>query len=231
MQGHGRLVLVLFLAVAAITAQLLIGSMPAAAQKKNKTLQVMFLDGAAIRASPSNQADKLTTAECGESLVVKGKRQEAWYPIELDGAKGWVNGYLVTFDTKVGDYCHKYAPQEVLVNAGLALPPPPPAAEISTAAVQVEQPVASGYGSIEDVICQAAINYGQSCQAMIAVAMCESTLSPNAVGGLGEMGLFQFLPGTWASTPYAGQDPFDPVANANAAAWMWSMGRRGEWYC
>jgi len=44
-------------------------------------------------------------------------------------------------------------------------------------------------------------------------------------------GLFQFLPGTWATTPWAGYSIYDPVANANAAAWMWSVGRRGEWVC
>ena len=44
-------------------------------------------------------------------------------------------------------------------------------------------------------------------------------------------GLFQFLPGTWKTTPFADQDIFDPTANAEAAAWMWSVGRRNEWTC
>jgi len=35
----------------------------------------------------------------------------------------------------------------------------------------------------------------------------------------------------WATTPWAGDNIYDPVANANAAAWMWSVGRRGEWVC
>jgi hypothetical protein len=39
------------------------------------------------------------------------------------------------------------------------------------------------------------------------------------------------MPGTWATTPYADQDIFDATANANAAAWMWSVGRRNEWTC
>ena len=30
---------------------------------------------------------------------------------------------------------------------------------------------------------------------------------------------------------FADRDIFDPVANANAAAWMWQQGRRNEWAC
>ncbi len=33
------------------------------------------------------------------------------------------------------------------------------------------------------------------------------------------------------TTPYAAYSIFDPWASANAAAWMWSVGRRGEWVC
>jgi soluble lytic murein transglycosylase-like protein len=67
---------------------------------------------------------------------------------------------------------------------------------------------------------------------MIRVAACESVWDPNAVNSSsGASGLFQFMPGTWLSTPYADQSIFDPVANARAAAWMWSVGRRNEWTC
>jgi uncharacterized protein YraI len=85
---------------------------------------------------------------------------------------------------------------------------------------------------IVSIIHAAAAAYGQSGDAMLAVAQCESLLNPSAYNpSSGASGLFQFLPGTWASTPWAGQDIFDPVANAQAAAWMWSVGRRGEWVC
>jgi uncharacterized protein YraI len=61
---------------------------------------------------------------------------------------------------------------------------------------------------------------------------CESGLDPGAYNASSAAsGLFQFLPGTWATTPYAASSIFDPTANANAAAWMWSVGRRGEWVC
>jgi uncharacterized protein YraI len=90
----------------------------------------------------------------------------------------------------------------------------------------------SSGGNVVDIIYAAAARYGQNGDALLAVASCESGLNPNAVNSSsGASGLFQFLPGTWATTPYANQSIFDPVANAEAAAWMWSVGRRGEWYC
>jgi uncharacterized protein YraI len=85
---------------------------------------------------------------------------------------------------------------------------------------------------IVQIIYSAADTYGQSRSAMLAVAQCESLLDPYATNAWsGAAGLFQFLPGTWATTPWAGDNIYDPVANANAAAWMWSVGRRGEWVC
>ncbi len=92
-------------------------------------------------------------------------------------------------------------------------------------------PASSG-NPIIDIITEAANKYGQNPQAMIAVARCESGLNPNAYNARsGASGLFQFLPGTWRTTPFASHSIFDAWANANAAAWMWSVGRRGEWVC
>ena len=85
---------------------------------------------------------------------------------------------------------------------------------------------------IIDIIYAAADEYGQSRRAMLRVARCESLLDPDAINPYSNAsGLFQFLPGTWATTPWANDNIFDPVANADAAAWMWSVGRRGEWVC
>ena len=90
----------------------------------------------------------------------------------------------------------------------------------------------TGGNDIIAIITAAARRYGQSPSAMIAVARCESSLNPRAVNrSSGASGLFQFLPSTWRTTPYATQSSFDPVASANAAAWMWSVGRRREWVC
>jgi hypothetical protein len=82
------------------------------------------------------------------------------------------------------------------------------------------------------IIHEAADRYGQDREAMLRVGRCESDLIPTAVNSVGgSYGLFQFKPFTWDSTPYAEYDIFDPRANAYAAAWMWSVGRRGEWVC
>ncbi len=92
-------------------------------------------------------------------------------------------------------------------------------------------PASSG-NSIVDIITEAANKYGQNPASMIAIARCESGLNPQAYNrSSGASGLFQFLPGTWRTTPFASYSIFDPWASANAAAWMWSQGRRGEWVC
>jgi uncharacterized protein YraI len=90
----------------------------------------------------------------------------------------------------------------------------------------------SGNSDVISIIYAAADAYGQPRADMLRVARCESVLDPAAVNPYsGASGLFQFMPGTWRSTPFANEDIFDPVANANAAAWMWSVGRRNEWTC
>lgn len=66
---------------------------------------------------------------------------------------------------------------------------------------------------------------------MLRVARCESDLDPLAVGFGVHHGLYQFLASTWATTPYAGRWIHSAKWNALAAAWMWSVGRRGEWQC
>ncbi len=81
------------------------------------------------------------------------------------------------------------------------------------------------------IIYAAADRYGQSRSDMLRVAECESNLDPYAVNPSGSYGLFQFIRSTWKSTPFGRKDIFDPEANANAAAWMWSEGRKSEWVC
>jgi uncharacterized protein YraI len=81
------------------------------------------------------------------------------------------------------------------------------------------------------IIYAAADRYDQSRSDMLRVAECESNLDPYAVNPSGSYGLFQFIRTTWKSTPYGKEDIFNPEANANAAAWMWSEGRKSEWVC
>jgi hypothetical protein len=71
-----------------------------------------------------------------------------------------------------------------------------------------------------------------SVQWAMNVAYCESRYHPNSVNSdSGASGLFQFLPSTWGGTPWASQSPFDPVANAQAAAWLYSHYGPGRWQC
>jgi hypothetical protein len=64
------------------------------------------------------------------------------------------------------------------------------------------------------------------------IAWCESRYHPNSVNSdSGASGLFQFMPSTWGGTPWASQSPFDPVANAQAAAWLYSHYGPGRWSC
>lgn len=86
--------------------------------------------------------------------------------------------------------------------------------------------------SIEGIIIAAAHRYGQDPQAMLRVAWCESRYDPNAYNAqYGATGLFQFLYSTWLTTPYGDYDRRNAWASANAAGWMWSVGRRNEWVC
>ena len=85
---------------------------------------------------------------------------------------------------------------------------------------------------ILNFISKAAKQYGQSENAMVRVARCESVLDPCAVNPSGPYyGLFQFLKSTWKTTPYGDRDIFDPEAQSLATAWMWKEGRKNEWAC
>jgi regulator of protease activity HflC (stomatin/prohibitin superfamily) len=91
-------------------------------------------------------------------------------------------------------------------------PPPPYIAKI----------INDAFGPLGPAAVQWAIN----------VAYCESRYHPNSVNSdSGASGLFQFMPSTWSGTPWANQSPFDPVANAQAAAWLYSHYGPGRWTC
>lgn len=77
---------------------------------------------------------------------------------------------------------------------------------------------------------KAARKYHQPVADAMRVAECESGFDPNN-SYAGHYGLFQFLPSTFATTPYRNRDIWSPKWNSYAAMWMWSVGRRGEWAC
>jgi resuscitation-promoting factor RpfB len=88
---------------------------------------------------------------------------------------------------------------------------------------------------IEAIIRAAAARWGADPAQLLRVAWCESRYNPSAYNASGASGLFQFMPRTWAANSvragYGGASVFDPVASANVAAYMFSIGQAGQWVC
>jgi soluble lytic murein transglycosylase-like protein len=96
------------------------------------------------------------------------------------------------------------------------------------------QVAAAPAGSIQQIITNAFAPQGQAAVDWgLRIAKCESGYNPYAQNPSGASGLFQFMPSTFANTPpgRAGGSIWDPTANSQAAAWMYSQGRQGEWEC
>src|SRR4029079_8013469 len=149
-----------------------------------------------------------------------------WRYVSAPGAPGeskvtfavrWVNGVeagrtIVATEAVV-------APVAEVVHFGTKYKPaPPPPADI------------------EAIIRAAAAKYGVDPETLLRVAYCESRYDPLAYNGvLGASGLFQIIPGTLRANSvaagYGGASVWDPVANANVAAWMFSTGKSGQWAC
>lgn len=72
--------------------------------------------------------------------------------------------------------------------------------------------------------------YG-NCSTLWRIARCESGVYPLARNPSGASGLFQFMPGTFAGTPFGGLSIWSPYANALAAGWMFARGRASAWVC
>jgi soluble lytic murein transglycosylase-like protein len=107
-----------------------------------------------------------------------------------------------------------------------------PVAEVRRVGTLVPAPS----GDIQGIIRSAATNWGADEAQLLRVAYCESRYNPNAYNASsGASGLFQFIPSTWAISSvragYAGASVFDPVANANAAAYMFAAGQARQWQC
>lgn len=90
----------------------------------------------------------------------------------------------------------------------------------------------------QSVVAQDAIEYGIGLGLprgwAFRVSWCESRWDPAAYNRRsGASGLFQFLPSTWMATPQgrAGLSPFDPYANAAAAAWLYRTAGPSQWAC
>jgi uncharacterized protein YraI len=154
-----------------------------------------------LRAGPSASEEPITVVPAGSRVVLTGVMEGGFQRVTYKDEIGWI----------AGDY--------------LETPADP---EPDTGRHEDEQ---YSRRQIVRIIYDAADRYDQSRSDMLRVAECESNLDPYAVNPSGSYGLFQFIRSTWESTPYGNKNIFDPVANANAAAWMWSEGRKSEWVC
>lgn len=176
----------------------------------------MVIDGALnLRSGPGTNYSVLAVMPDSAQISLLGDPRAGFYPVSYNGTTGWA----------FADYLS-------IGNAGTPTEPDPAPAPEEPAPAPDEGNGSSPSDDIVSIIYAAADEYGQPREDMLRVAQCESQLTPTAVNpSSGASGLFQFMPGTWLSTPYADQSIFDPVANARAAAWMWSVGRRNEWTC
>jgi hypothetical protein len=109
---------------------------------------------------------------------------------------------------------------------------------VGTMPVATPKPLAvSSYGSgdIQSIIVAAADRFGVDSSWLLRVAKCESGFNPNAYNASGASGLFQFMPATFAANSvragFGGASIWDPVASANTAAYMFSVGQSRQWTC
>lgn len=82
---------------------------------------------------------------------------------------------------------------------------------------------------IVDTIYAAGAAHGVSGAWLVSTAQCESGLNPGSVGRNGEIGIFQFMPGTWAT--WGSGNIWSVADQANTAAAMFAAGLCTHWCC
>lgn len=93
--------------------------------------------------------------------------------------------------------------------------------------------------SIEQIVREAANKYGISEDYFVSIAMCESTMNPNAVNteyyeNGHPSGLFQHISGYYPARALKygySTDVFDAYSNANVTAAMFADGLTNLWEC
>lgn len=112
---------------------------------------------------------------------------------------------------------------------------PTPTVEAPT----VQAPIAQAPSNTEEIVRQAARKYGLDENNFVRIAMCESTMNPNAVNySYNEngypSGLFQHLSGYYPARALKygySTDVFDTYSNANTTAAMFADGQSYLWEC
>lgn len=79
-------------------------------------------------------------------------------------------------------------------------------------------------------IYRASRHYGESTRLALQIAHRESRFDWRVTNASsGAAGLYQFMPGTWQSTPYRRFSVYHPKWSALAAMWMWKRGGYSHW--
>ena len=150
-----------------------------------------------------------------QQSVMGGVRDQRIQTAQIAQANAWASEYNSSFD---GYQARLQAEAEIAAEAAriaaLSNHPPPPA--------YIAKIIHDAFVGLGDRAVTWAFN----------VAYCESRYHPTSVNSSsGASGLFQFLPSTWAFTPWHQYSPFDPVANAHAAAWLYQRDGPSQWEC
>ena len=150
-----------------------------------------------------------------QQSVVGNLRAQRIQTAELAQAEAWSQEYDQGWNAYQAEVqAEAEAVAEAARIAALSNHPPPPA--------YIAKLITDAFSPLGAAAVQWAIN----------VAYCESRYHPNSVNSSsGASGLFQFLPSTWAFTPEHALSPFDPGANAQAAAWLYARDGPSQWVC
>jgi hypothetical protein len=150
-----------------------------------------------------------------QQSMLANVRAERIQKAQLAQADSWSQAYDRDFDSYQAQLQAEAAIQaEAARIAALSNHPAPPA--------DIAKAISNAFSPLGDRAVQWAYN----------VAWCESRYHPTSVNSSsGASGLFQFLPSTWAFTPYHASSPFDPVANSLAAAWLYKRDGPNQWEC
>jgi hypothetical protein len=77
---------------------------------------------------------------------------------------------------------------------------------------------------------RAAVHFHQSRRQALYIAWRESRYNYRVTNSSsGAAGLYQFMRGTWAHTPYRRYSPYNPRWASLAAMWMWKHGGYSHW--
>jgi Transglycosylase SLT domain len=156
-------------------------------------------------------------------------------PVEARAVTAQYAGYLWTTPARP-----RNAPiREVLKASALEERPAPevilpaaaPAAAARPAAPLAFTPPPPGSGGDGLAAIYAVFGNSPGLSWALRVANCESHYNPLAVNrSSGASGLFQFMPSTWNAN-FAGQNIWDPYAQARGALVFYNAGRQSAWTC